>query len=58
MNRAFSVKSLLVAVLAISGAATAAEHAAAPAKADAAKGARQRQDCKQEGFGHRRARGR
>lgn len=39
MNRAFSVKSLLVAVLAISGAATAAEHAAAPAKADAAKGA-------------------
>ncbi|MRV75069.1 c-type cytochrome [Duganella sp. FT92W] len=39
MNRAFSVKSLLVAVLAISGAASAAEHAAAPAKADAAKGA-------------------
>jgi cytochrome c553 len=38
MNRAFSVKSLLVAVLAISGAASAAEHAA-PAKADAAKGA-------------------
>jgi len=42
MNRAFSVKSLLVAVLAISAgvvSAFAAEHPAAPAKADAAKGA-------------------
>lgn len=41
MNRAFSVKSLLVAVLAISGAASAfaAAPSAAPAKADPAKGA-------------------
>jgi cytochrome c553 len=41
MNRAFSslVKSLLVATLAVSGFASAAEHAAAPAKADPAKGA-------------------
>ncbi|MYN07037.1 c-type cytochrome [Pseudoduganella aquatica] len=41
MNRAFSplVKSLLLAVLAVSGVASAAEHAAAPAKADPAKGA-------------------
>ncbi len=43
MNRAFSLllKSLLVATLAVSGAASANEHAAAaaPAKADAAKGA-------------------
>ena len=43
MNRAFSslVKSLLVATLAVSGFASASEHAAAaaPAKADAAKGA-------------------
>jgi cytochrome c553 len=40
MNRAFSpfVKSLLVALLAVSGVASAAEHAAAPAKADPAKG--------------------
>ncbi|KQW88000.1 cytochrome C [Massilia sp. Root418] len=40
MNRAFSpfVKSLLLAVLAVSGVASAAEHAA-PAKADPAKGA-------------------
>jgi len=41
MNRAFSLllKSLLVATLAVSGAASASEHAAAPAKADPAKGA-------------------
>lgn len=41
MNRAFSLllKSLLVATLAVSGAASANEHAAAPAKADPAKGA-------------------
>ena len=46
MNRAFFpaagaalVKSLLVATLAVSGLASAAEHAAAPAKADAATGA-------------------
>jgi cytochrome c553 len=41
MNRAFSslVKSLLVATLAVSGFASAAEHPAAPAKADPAKGA-------------------
>jgi cytochrome c553 len=41
MNRAFSLllKSLLVATLAVSGAASAAEHVAAPAKADPAKGA-------------------
>lgn len=41
MNRAFSpfVKSLLVAVLAVSGVASAAEHAAPAAKADPAKGA-------------------
>ena len=43
MNRAFSslLKSLLVATLAVSGFASAAEHeaAAAPVKADAAKGA-------------------
>lgn len=38
MNRAFSLKSLLVAVLAVSGVASASEHAAAP-KVDAAKGA-------------------
>jgi cytochrome c553 len=40
MNRAFSscVKSLLVATLAVSGFATAADQPAAPAKADAAKG--------------------
>jgi cytochrome c553 len=40
MNRAFSLllKSLLVATLAVSGAASASEHAAAPAKADPAKG--------------------
>lgn len=40
MNRAFSpfVKSLLVALLAVSGAAAAAENAAAPAKVDPAKG--------------------
>lgn len=41
MNRAFStfVKSLLVATLAVSGLASANDHAAAPAKADPAKGA-------------------
>jgi cytochrome c553 len=41
MNRAFSLllKSLLVATLAVSGVASANEHAAAPAKADPAKGA-------------------
>lgn len=42
MNRAFSslLKSVLVATLAVSGLASASEHgAAAPAKADAAKGA-------------------
>ena len=41
MNRAFSpfVKSLLLAVLAVSGVASAAEHAAPAAKADPAKGA-------------------
>ncbi|MDM5176253.1 c-type cytochrome [Massilia sp. DJPM01] len=46
MNRAFLpaagaafVKSLLVATLAVSGLVSAAEHAPAPAKADAAKGA-------------------
>jgi cytochrome c553 len=40
MNRAFSpfVKSLLFAVLAVSGVASAAEHAAPAAKADPAKG--------------------
>lgn len=40
MNRAFSslLKSLLVATLAVSGYATAADKPAAPAKADAAKG--------------------
>jgi cytochrome c553 len=41
MNRAFSslVKSLLVATLAVSGFASASDKPAAPAKADAAKGA-------------------
>ncbi|MES2323722.1 MAG: c-type cytochrome [Pseudomonadota bacterium] len=41
MNLAFSsfVKSLLVATLAVSGLASASDHAAAPAKADPAKGA-------------------
>lgn len=41
MNRAFSpfVKSLLLAVLAVSGVASAAEHAAPAAKVDPAKGA-------------------
>jgi cytochrome c553 len=38
MNRAFSVKSLLVAILAMSGVASAADHPAAAPKADAAKG--------------------
>ena len=41
MNRAFLtfVKSMLVATVAVSGLAISAEHAAAPAKADAKKGA-------------------